>query len=394
MFFLTTYGVLNITAGLERFLGSPSFRPKFKVHWSISLLGALGCLAVMILINAVATVVAVVIVITIFLWLERREMTAAWGDVRHGIWMAMVRAGLLRLRGVTVDPKNWRPHLLVFSGAPTKRWHLVDLAVSITHNRGLATVATVLPAEHVTNERMQSMEGVIHEYLQKRGVRALVRVTRGDDPFMASERLVESYGLGGLVPNTILLGANQKEENRLRFCRMIAQFNAAQRNVVIVRENAERGYGKRDRIDVWWGGLQHNGGLMTILAYLLRTSINWRGAQVRLKMVAQTEVAAEGCRTNLREVVEQTRTGADFEVMVADGRPFDQILRESSADADLVMLGIGEPKEDVAAFADYYALLQERTQGLPTTLLVLAAEDLAFGEVLIQRESMGSSREG
>ena len=33
MFFLTTYGVLNIAAGTERLLGSPSFRPKFKVHW-------------------------------------------------------------------------------------------------------------------------------------------------------------------------------------------------------------------------------------------------------------------------------------------------------------------------------------------------------------------------
>ena len=42
MFFLTTYGVLTVTAGVERFLGSPSFRPLFKVHWSLSLLGAAG----------------------------------------------------------------------------------------------------------------------------------------------------------------------------------------------------------------------------------------------------------------------------------------------------------------------------------------------------------------
>jgi amino acid transporter len=62
MFFLTTYGVLNIVAGLERFLSSPSFRPTFRVHWSLSLLGAIGCIAVMVLINAWATVVAVVVV--------------------------------------------------------------------------------------------------------------------------------------------------------------------------------------------------------------------------------------------------------------------------------------------------------------------------------------------
>ena len=58
MFFLTTYAVLNIAAGIEGFLQSPSYRPTFRVHWALSLLGAIGCLAVMFLINAVATVVA------------------------------------------------------------------------------------------------------------------------------------------------------------------------------------------------------------------------------------------------------------------------------------------------------------------------------------------------
>jgi amino acid transporter len=41
MFFLTTYGVLNVAAGVEKLLHSPSFRPLFRVHWSLSLLGAL-----------------------------------------------------------------------------------------------------------------------------------------------------------------------------------------------------------------------------------------------------------------------------------------------------------------------------------------------------------------
>ena len=43
MFFLTTYGVLNVAAGLERLLGSPSFRPSFPVPWFLSALGAVGC---------------------------------------------------------------------------------------------------------------------------------------------------------------------------------------------------------------------------------------------------------------------------------------------------------------------------------------------------------------
>src|SRR5690606_15099252 len=112
MFFLTTYAVLNIAAGVEGVLKSPSFRPQFKVHWSLSILGAIGCAWVMFLINPLATLVAVVTVGGIFAWLERRTLEGTWGDGRHGLWMAITRFGLLRLSSAP-DPKSWRPHVLV-----------------------------------------------------------------------------------------------------------------------------------------------------------------------------------------------------------------------------------------------------------------------------------------
>jgi solute carrier family 12 sodium/potassium/chloride transporter 2 len=381
MFFLTTYGVLNITAGIERILGSPSFRPKFRVHWSLSLAGALGCVAVMFLINAVATVVATLVVGALLFWLERREMRSAWGDVRRGIWMALARAGLLRQRS-DPDPKNWRPHLLVLSGAPNKRWHLIELATSLTHNRGLMTVSSILPLDLVGRDRQVSMEDTLHEYLMRRGVQSLVRVVRAPDPFIGAERLVSAYGLGSVVPNTILLGDSEEPEHRERYCRMLVNFHEAQRNVVIVRERPEYGFGLRRRIDVWWGGLQHNGGLMTILAYLMRTSLRWHGAEVRLKMVVPNEAGLQPARANLVRLVESSRTGARCEVLAADGRSFDEILHTSSRDADLIFMGIAAPGDD---FADYFEALHRRTRGLPTTVFVLAAEDVAFGEVLLEQ---------
>ncbi|MDX1623143.1 MAG: amino acid permease [Gemmatimonadota bacterium] len=380
MFFLTTYGVLNIAAGVEKFLGSPSFRPKFDVHWSLSLLGAVGCIAVMLLVNWVATVVAAVFVVAIFVWLERRGLEAAWGDVRRGIWMAITRSGLLRLRAPSESPgpKNWRPHILVLSGAPTRRWHLIDLASSIAHNKALVTVATVLPGDQPAGRR-QTLSANIHDYIAKRGVQALVRVISAPSHFDGAERLVEAYGLGALVPNTVLLGTNEETELRERYCEMIAHFHQARRNVLIVREDPERGFGERRRIDVWWGGLRGNGGLMMILAWLLRTSLSWQGAEVRLKMVVADEAAADDAQANLERIVEFTRTVATPEVLSADGRGFEEILVEESADADLVLLGIGEPGD---AFVDYYGDLMERTAGLPSTLFVLAAEEIQFGEVL------------
>lgn len=378
MFFLTTYGVLNVTAALEGFLGNPSFRPKFKVHWLFSFAGAVGCGMVMFLINSLATGAAVAIVIVIYFWLERQELRSAWGDVRSGIWFNLTRTGLLRLRNSS-DAKNWRPHLLVLSGAPTKRWHLIEFASSLSHNRGLLTVSSILSADYITASHIEKMTQGIYDYMNKQGIQALVRIAKSDDPFIGATHLVDTYGLGTLVPNTIVLGASEMPEHHQAYCNMVSRFYAAKRNSIIVRYNEQRGFGSRRHIDVWWGGLKGNGALMLILSWLLSSSLEWRGASVTIKMVVPTAQASDGAFNNLEEVLLASRTGAQIEVLVSEGRSFWDVLKESSATADLVFLGMAAPDKK---FSTYYPQLLSQTEGLPSTIFVLAGEDIEFGEVI------------
>ena len=382
MFFLTTYGVLNAAAGIERLLDSPSFRPEFKVHWSFSILGAVGCLAVMFLINAFATTLAFIFIAIIFLWLKQREMKSAWGDVGKGLWMALIRFGLMRITDEK-EAKTWRPNPLVLSGAPTKRWHLIEFANSITHNRGILTIATVLTSDNIAPLRQKNMEDNIRDFLSKRSIQGLVRVISAEDTFQGAEDLVKSYGLGTLVPNTIILGDSENEEIRDKYCEMIAHFHNQKRNTVIIHDNDENVFRNKKKIDLWWGGLKGNGGLMMILAYLLQSSRGWWDAEVTIKMMVPDERAAEDAKENLTRITEKLRTGAKTEVIVSDGRSFDDILHESSMDADLIFMGMATPDEN---FAEYYQTIQKRLEGLPTTVMVLAGEDISYGEVLMQQD--------
>lgn len=382
MFFLTTYFVLNVSAGIETFLRSPSFRPTFRVHWALSLLGAVGCLGVMFLINAIATVVAALIVLGIYVWLQRREIETAWGDVRRGLWMALISKAIYQVMGAD-DSKNWRPHLLVLSGAPRKRWSLIELADAFSHNRALVTVASILPAGSRNAGQQLKLETMIRDYIGKRGIRALVRLSTAEDPFQGAMNLIETYGLGDLIPNTILLGASDsKSPERIEgYCDLIQRIHVAKRNVVIFRENPERVFGKRRRIDIWWGGVQSNGGLMLMLAYLLRTDIEWRNAQIYLKLVVPGETAAQAARQNLEALIAAARIKAEPMVIIAGDRPFNQILQESSAHADLVFLGMARPTEH-PDFVAYYRAMQSRMKQLPSTIFVLAASDFTFAEVV------------
>ncbi|MEX1011469.1 MAG: Na-K-Cl cotransporter [Balneolaceae bacterium] len=382
MFFLTTYGVLNAAAGIERLLKSPSFRPEFKVHWSFSLLGGMGCISVMFLINAMATMLALVFVLLIFIWLQSREMKSAWGDVNKGIWMALIRAGLMRI-SIDTEAKTWRPNPLVLSGAPTKRWHLIDFANSITHNRGILTIATVLSGNNMGPDRQKKMEENIRDFLSKRSIQGLVRVISAPNAFDGSEELVKSYGLGALVPNTIILGDSENKEIRQQYCDMISHFHKLNRNIIIIHDNKEDIFGERKKIDLWWGGLKGNGGLMMILAYLLQSSRSWWDAEVTVKMMVPNEQSAVDARQNLSVNIKKLRIGAKGEVIVSNGRSFKEVLNESTGETDLILMGMASPDEN---FVSYYEKIQSRLQDLPTTVMVLAGEEISYGEVLMQQD--------
>ncbi|MEO1521476.1 MAG: Na-K-Cl cotransporter [Cyanobacteria bacterium J06633_2] len=382
MFFLTTYLVLNVSAGIEGFLQSPSYRPTFRVHWALSMLGALGCISVMFLINAIATVIAAIVSLGIFFWLQRRELEATWGDARRGLWMALLRTGILQLAQED-DAKNWRPHILTLSGSPSRRWSLVEFANALTHNRGLITVSSVLPSGSRDMGRQADMEATIRDYLERRGVRALVRLTTASDPFEGALQLIETYGIGPIVPNTILLGDSEAPERRESYCNLIAETNRARRSIVILRENEQKQFGSYKRIDIWWGGIQGNGGLMLLLADLLRNTIAWRNADIMLKLVVSDDAAADAAYSNLNEMIQNIRIDAIPKVIVANGRPFDEILQTSSSLADLVFLGMASP-DVIDHYPDYYEALQKRTVNLPTTAFVLATADFAFTDVLTE----------
>ncbi|MHA6281304.1 APC family permease [Salinimicrobium sp. CAU 1759] len=383
MFFLTTYGVLNAAAGLEKMLDSPSFRPKFKVHWIFSLFGTLGCIAVMFLINALATALALLVVIIIFLWLQKRRMETAWGDVRMGIWLTLVRMGLLNLRKES-EAKTWRPNPLVLSGAPTSRWHLIDFAASISHDRGILTVATVLTGSSITYERRKKIEENIQDFLEKNDTSGFASVISASDAYVGASEFVKYYGLGALSPNTIILGDSENEINRQKYADMITHFHKLNRNVIIVANDDEKGFGERDQIDIWWGGVKGNGGLLLILGHLLKRSRSWRDAKVTVKMMVHNSMSARDAKRNLSAIIKKMRIDAKLEIIISHGRSFDEVLHQSSKEADMVLLGLAVPDKN---FINYYRRMQNLVSPLPTTIFVLAADEVSFREVLLQEET-------
>jgi amino acid transporter len=389
MFFLTTYGSLNLIAGVEGLINNPWWRPSFRTPWIVSLTGAALCLGAMFMINAGATFIAIFAIALLYYLTAKRKFNTRWLDIRRSIHMALARFSIYRLIGTEEHARSWRPNVLVLSGPPQRRFYLIELADAITHGKGFLTVASILTGEEIPVEKIYSMEKSIHKYLKERNIPALVEVVAAENRMEGVENLVRTYGIGPLVPNTVLVGASEEEDKIDDFAKMIMLVYRSKRNLVIVRENhvKEPHMAQRKHISCWWGGKRHNAGLMLALSYMLQTSEEWLDSRLTIKTIAKDDEDSENIHHDIDGFLKEARLIAEPDVTIYpySNSPLPTAIRDASHDADLVFIGMRPPDEDetVESYAAYYRILMERTEGFPMLAIVLASEKIKFQDIFV-----------
>jgi solute carrier family 12 (sodium/potassium/chloride transporter), member 2 len=380
MFFLTSYAVLNLSAGLEGLIGSPAWRPDFRVPWWVSMLGFAACVIAMLMIDAGATIVAVVLSALVYLGVQRRQLHARWGDVRYGVLMLIVRLSLEALSRMRPDARSWNPNVLVLSGAPSSRWHLVVIGRALAGESGLLTVATVLtdPGQDL-DRRATALRRTVEQYLEQQHVPALVKIVTDSSVTSGLIALVRSYGFGPLVPNTVMVGKSVNSDNPVQHAELLALIQRRRSNLIVLHEGEDLPVLTRARrIDIWWRGHRRNFGLMLALAFLLKQHEAWDMAEVWVWRIVDTDDQVREANQELDALLGTARFATERHVIVQpNGDSFD-IIRTKSRQADLVFLGLRPIADDesFAAYADYYAETTKKTEALPPTALVSAGDEV------------------
>ena len=225
--FLTLYVTINLSAAAEKISADPSFRPTIRVPWAVSLLGSAGAIVVMFLISPLACVIAIALELTLYLYLRRRSLQRRWGDARAGVWMSVARLALLKLRTHGRDPRNWRPHILVFVGDPDKRIGLVRLANWFNQGRGLVTASQLIVGD-LTQEDIdvESSHEEMVRALDSNGLLAFSEVDVVRDFESGVIDAAQFNGIAGLQSNTVLVGWPRKPgrlESWLRIIRGLSK---------------------------------------------------------------------------------------------------------------------------------------------------------------------------
>ena len=370
MFFMITYGLLNLATFYESITGNPSYRPRFRFcHWTTSLAGALGCVGVMFLIDWRWAAVSISLITLLHWRIGRREVEARWGDLQSGLLLERSRRTLLQLEDQLYHPKNWRPIILALSGSGWSRPHLAVYAHWLTAGHGILTLAQVIQGEVEDRLRRRvSQERILHHFIREQQLQAFPAVVVA--PYLSDgiEALVQCQGLGALRPNTVLLGWPNDPDRAEAFGATLRAIAGLERSIVTVRfleEPDDPWDVPRGTLDVWWRG-RKNGELMLLLAHLLTKNTEWRSSPIRLLRVIENEAGREEVHRHLTQLIETSRIRATPQVVVAED--VSKAIRRTSSSAALVFMGFEAPEQaDEKAF---YHRMEHWAARLPRVVFV------------------------
>nr|WP_321452950.1 amino acid permease [uncultured Carboxylicivirga sp.] len=387
MFFITTYGFLNLASAIESW-SSSDFRPAFKIPRFVSLLGALSAFIVMILLDFLALAGATIVLGLLYFYLQRKELILESGDAWSSFWTNLAKRSLLKLSLKKDNKRNWRPNIILFSGGEKARPYLVDLGLALSGKLGALTDFNLSVNQDIKYPDVKITNGNKKEKVQAYFVREFNCNSVKD----GIKTVTSIYGFSGFEPNTVLLGWGNYKNNSLFLLDVLKDLKSKQLNALFLDYDKNNGFGQKEKIDIWWNGKgRHLSFSLNVLRFLL-SDASWRDAVVRIIIINSDSSLNDSLYRNTNAILQDKRIKAEVKVLSDDfgSRRKEEIIQTESANTDLIFLGLSH--NSVSQGPEYIQNINSICK-LPSSILLLSPSE-EFDEVnLVDRIIPKSTRQ-
>jgi len=334
MFFLITYGMLNLVVFLQQSMRIISFRPSFRIPRFVSLTGALGCGFIMFLINPIFSLIAILTIIGIYVWLGRRGLRTQSGDIRGGMFLVLAeRASRIAAR-FPRHQVTWKPDLLIPIDDPKVWSGSLHFIRNITFPLGSIFAFTIQDQD--TEALDKNLTDLLMP-LDKQGILVNSTVIEDSDFLHGAKLVIQTLRGGSLRPNTLFLTIGNDKRGDKTIDELIGQ--AARHNLgsILLRQHPRMAFGMQKDINFWLRDKSPNWHLGMLIALQLQS--NWEG---QLNLITSTSDKDERRRLSafLERLSDRARLPSltEFHVLVG---PFKQNL-EKAPSADINIFGLSE----------------------------------------------------
>jgi len=145
MFFMMTYGLINLACFVLSRSHAPGWRPTFRYYssWG-ALVGFVLCIGIMFLTSVPYSLVSMFLGWAIYKYVEYKAVPVNWGPATEAANDARTLKGLMKLRKTQTHVKTYRPHYLLFIGDPSSRMWLVRLVATLRRGHGAVIYGNVV----------------------------------------------------------------------------------------------------------------------------------------------------------------------------------------------------------------------------------------------------------
>ncbi len=348
MFFMVTYGSLNLISFLNHFGADPSYRPKFRSRWYFSLIGFVISLWLMFQISAGYAILAIGIMILLYLYLNhyhknRQGMEALF----QGSFFQLNRKLQVYLQKSKkkLSGKQWRPSAVCVSEDSFVRDDAFKLLSWISHNHGFGTYIHLIQG-YYSRSTYQEAEKILSELIEKsENMNSNVYLDTIISPSYTSAiaQIIQLPGISGMENNMVIFEFDK--ENPVNLDQITDNFKlvrAGNYDVCILgssRRTVDFGGG----IHVWIKSSDtENANLMILLSYIILSHPNWQKSHIKIFSVCK-ENEIEKVQADLTRLVETGRlpiATKNIEIIVHDDNVSSKArINQKSHLAGLTLMG-------------------------------------------------------
>jgi len=332
MFFLLCYTAVNLAVLLQGLLKEPNWRPRFRLIGGertssfTAFLGMCLCLGIMFSTFLIFAIASIVVCCVLWKYIQYRKVAKHWGDGMRGMRYQTARQMLLSLERLSsVHTKNWRPQVLLFakvtSDGVLHQPGLLPFVGQLKGARGITIISTAIEGElHDDAATQMRIERKLRQARDDHQIRGFTQVVMSNDVPTALETLLQTAGLGGLGPNTVVTCWATSWQTRIIGARRMKQIltSAHAFNMALILIKGIEVWPGSDTlqtqpIDIWW--VVHDGGLLMMLAIILHKHRTWRHATIRVFVVCQSGDDPEELRVAITSFLYNMRITATMQVV-------------------------------------------------------------------------------
>ncbi|MCA9401230.1 MAG: Na-K-Cl cotransporter [Candidatus Omnitrophica bacterium] len=346
MFFLITYGMINLIVFFEQSMGIVSFRPTFKVSRWVSFLGSLGCVFVMFLINSKFSLLAIFVIVIMYLTLIRREVEVYSPNIRSGLLLFFAEELTKMASRLPYFPKIWKPNLFVSIQDSQDLKGVIQFLYDMTAPSGRIFVSQVIPGK---NQQKLSRDSILRIKSQ---LDSDLEPLTSQNVFIESSVLSNEEGLNsqGLIlkvlksmhfpPNTLFVPMNDNRRDFDAVHRLLSVASEEDFGIIVLKLHEQKLFGERTVVNLWIRKNSPNIDLSVLIA--LQLERNW-DAKIRIIQVVEGEDEIKESRDYIKRMCVVLRMPLDVEIKVIVG-DFNTILKTAPA-ADINIFGMQQAPE-------------------------------------------------